>query len=124
MATRLSNLRQLKADLFLDRAGEILVEYGHCKGLMRAPSGALSCTAALYVACGAKPEKIGWNADTAEDAGVPEKNRAVADELLMLLEGLALTDCLEEWNDREATDQQECRRLLSRAADAIRISLD
>jgi hypothetical protein len=124
MATRLSDLRRLQADLFLNRASELLTERGHCKGLMTAPSGALSCTAALYVACGARPEKIRWNADNAEEAGVPEKNRAVADELLMLLEGLALTDCLEEWNDREATDQQECRRLLSRAADAIRISLD
>ena len=91
---------------------------------MRSPSGALSCTAALFVACGAKPDRIGWDSQNAADAGVPEKTQAVADELLMLLEGLAFTDCLEEWNDRESVDQAACHRLLMRAADMIRISLD
>lgn len=124
MATRLNDLRRLKADTFLDHAQELLVKFGHCKGLMRAPSGALSCTAAVYAACGAKVDRIPWNADSAEMAGVPEKNCAIADELMLFLEGLALTDCLEEWNDRAEIQRDQCLGLLRKAADLIRISLD
>jgi len=124
MATRLSDLRRLGADKFLDHAQFLLVKFGHCKGLMRAPSGALSCTAALYAGCGAKPDKIPWDADSAEVAGVTAKNCAVADELLLFLEGLARTDCLEEWNDRDGIEIGQCLGLLQKAADMIRISLD
>lgn len=118
MATSLQALKQLGAHDLLRRAAQVIEARGLARGVTHDRiSRTISCSGAVYVACGARLQKIPIIADGPESAGVPVKNQILADEIITYLESFIGADDLEEWSD--AATQSECITTLRNAAQRL-----
>lgn len=120
MVTSLQALKTLGANKIILGAVEILRTNGLAKGVTHERiSGKLSCSGAVYAACGADQKKIPIVANGPIDAGVPQKNQVLASEIILYLESFTGTDDLEEWNDHANVDL--CINALQNAATRLMI---
>jgi hypothetical protein len=120
MTNSLATLRLLNGELKFLQAASLLKTFGHAKGLMRNPkTNALSCAAAIYVACGAPIKKVNGITDDAESCCVPERTSALAEELILFFESTVGTDDIHEWNDK--VNASKCIKAFRSAAKRLAI---
>jgi hypothetical protein len=114
-------VRFLGASKRLERTIQVLDERGLCKNMYVNPySKTVSMTGALLCAFGVPDENIlAWGGDVTE-LPLIDKDRAMFQELLNLLEGV-VDDDLESWSDKSSQD--EVKHALNRLINLIEISV-
>ena len=117
----LMEVRFLGATKHLESAIHILDERGLCKNMYLNPySKNVSATGALLCALGVPDEDIlTWSGDVTE-LPLIDRDMAMCQELLNLLEGL-VDDDLESWSDKASLD--EVKHALKRLINLIEISV-
>ena len=114
-------VRFLGASKRLERTIQVLDERGLCKNMYVNPySKTVSMTGALLCAFGVPDENIlAWGGDVTE-LPLIDRDKAMFQELLNLLEGV-VDDDLESWSDKSSHD--EVKHALNRLINLIEISV-
>ena len=114
-------VRFLGATKYLESSIHILDERGLCKNMYLNPySKTVSATGALLCAFGVSDENIlAWGGEVTE-LPLIDRDMAMCQELLNLLEGL-VDDDLESWSDKASLD--EVKHALKRLINLIEISV-
>jgi hypothetical protein len=117
----LMEVRFLGATKYLEHAIQVLDNRGFCKNMYMNPySKNVSATGALLSSFGVPDENIiSWSGDITE-LPLIDRDMAMCQELLNLLEGL-VDDDLESWSDKSSKDEVE--HALKRLINLIEISV-